>query len=62
MITLQDINTIIMRASYPASKEDLIAFVRREGYPEEVARRLEVIPEHEYGSADTVMDALRGLD
>ncbi|HOF89526.1 MAG TPA: DUF2795 domain-containing protein [Armatimonadota bacterium] len=62
MITLQEINTIITRAIYPARKDELIAFVRREGYPEEVARRLETLPEHYYGSADSVMDALRALD
>ncbi|OPZ85227.1 MAG: hypothetical protein BWY76_01498 [bacterium ADurb.Bin429] len=62
MMTLQEIHTIIMRASYPASKEELIAFVRREGYPEDALRRLETLPEHYYGSADSVMDALRTLD
>ncbi len=61
-ITLHEIHAILMRADYPASKRELIAFVHTEGYPEEVARRLEAIPEHEYGSVDTVMDTLGHQD
>lgn len=62
MLTLQEMRTILARAYYPASKAELIRFVRAEGYPEDVVRRLETIPEYEYGSVDTVMDALRDLD
>ncbi len=59
MLTLQDIRSILLRAAYPASKQELIDYIRRDGYPHEVAERLEVLPEHEYGSVDTVIDTMR---
>ncbi len=62
MITLHDIRAIIARIIYPASKDEILFFVRKEGYPDEVAQRLERLPETLYGSADSVIDILRDLD
>lgn len=62
MISLHDLHDIISRAVFPASKDELITFVKKEGYPREAVQRLETLPEYMYGSADSVMDALRNLE
>jgi hypothetical protein len=62
VLTLQDIRTILLRATYPASKQELIDHVRRGNYPEEVEAHVQALPEAMYGSVDTVMDLLRNLE
>lgn len=61
MLTLMEIRAVLQRADYPATREDLIAQVRRMEGPEEIISRLRTLPEHRYGSTDTVLDALRDL-
>lgn len=62
MVKLQEIHAIVTRISFPASKEEILDYVRKEGYPDEIRQRLETLPEYRYGSANSVMDALRDLD
>ena len=64
MFKLQDLHTLLMRAAYPATKAELLDFIRKEGYPEAAAERLHALPDgdYRYGSVDSVLDALRGLD
>lgn len=62
MAVLHELHTILQRLDYPLTREEIIAAVRDAHVPEEHLRRVQSLPEHMYGSVDSVMDALRGLD
>ncbi|MHB9134624.1 MAG: DUF2795 domain-containing protein [Armatimonadota bacterium] len=61
-LTLEDMHTILQRLEYPATREDLIDMAARTQAPQEAIDRLRTLPEYRYGSVDSVMDALRGLE
>ena len=60
--TLEQLHTVLMRITFPSSKEEILEQLRRLGEMDEVLERLRSLPEHFYGSVDTVMDTLRGLE
>ncbi|HEY3377479.1 MAG TPA: DUF2795 domain-containing protein [Armatimonadota bacterium] len=62
MITMQAIHTILMRFAYPSSKEELLRQAVQQNVPTSVIEQLSRLPENMYGSLDSVMDALRGLE
>jgi hypothetical protein len=62
MPVLEEIHEVLIRVSYPATKEDIIEQAMVIGVPERIIERLRTLPAHMYGSTDTVMDALRGLE
>jgi len=55
-------HTVLMRITFPSSKEEILDQVRHLGATDEMLERLRSLPEHFYGSVDTVIDALRGLE
>jgi len=59
MLTLQMVHDILCRLDFPASREELIDNARAIEAPAEVLARLRTLPEHYYGSVNTVMDALQ---
>lgn len=62
MVKLEEIHDILMRMTFPATRESLIEQAVHMEASDAVLQRLRALPEHYYGSADTVMDALRGLE
>lgn len=62
MPALEEIHTVLQRLEFPATKEELIDQARRRDAPVWMLDRLHALPEHRYGSVDTVMDALRHRD
>lgn len=59
MVTLQELHEILANFDYPATRDDLLAAARAHDVPDEVLIRLHHLPEHYYGSVNTVMDTLR---
>ncbi|MHB9023229.1 MAG: DUF2795 domain-containing protein [Armatimonadota bacterium] len=62
MPVLEEIHVVLVRLTFPSTREQLIEQARDIGVPERIIERLRTLPEHMYGSTDTVMDALRGLE
>ena len=61
-ITLPEMHSLLVRVVYPATRDEIAAALARDGAPEEAIARVRTLPPHRYGSTDTVMEALRGLD
>lgn len=61
MAKLQEIHDILMRVTFPSTKEEIIDQVVRQGVSQDVVEHLQTLPEHFYGSVDTVLDTLRDL-
>ncbi|MHB9110971.1 MAG: DUF2795 domain-containing protein [Armatimonadota bacterium] len=62
MLTLPEMHTLLQRISYPATPRELADELRELQAPEEAIERVRTLPEHRYGSVDSVMDALRGME
>lgn len=66
MVSLQEMHDVLVRLEYPATKRELIRQVNHLQFPYRYVDRLQTLPdettEQFYGSADSVMDALRGLE
>lgn len=62
MVTLPELHNIVTRFTFPSTKDELIEQAKKRQVSQEVLDRLQQLPEHYYGSVDTVIDTLRGLD
>jgi len=62
MVTIQQIRTVLERVAFPAEKAEILMTLHRLEAPPEMIERVQHIPEYRYGSVDTVLDALRGLE
>lgn len=62
MVTLHEIHTLLARVDYPATKAMILDSLRAQEASDDVLRRVQALPEHYYGSANTVMDALQQLE
>lgn len=60
MVTLPEMHAVLQRLVYPATRDELLTAARKLEVSEAVIARLETLPEHRYGSVNTVMDTLRG--
>ena len=61
MITLHDLHSILVRISFPSSKEEILQQVKDLGEPAAVTERLQLLPDGYYGSVNMVIDTLREL-
>ncbi len=61
MHVLEALRPLLQRVDYPADKAEILHTVRVLGAPPELLDRLATLPDYRYGSADSVLDALRGL-
>jgi len=62
MVTVQEIRTLLERIEFPATKAAILEDLLRNHAPESVLVRVREIPEHRYGSVDSVVDTLRRLE
>lgn len=60
MPTLQEMRTMLERLEFPADKADMLHMLTLMDAPASVLETIRTLPDHRYGSVDTVMDALRG--
>ncbi len=61
-ITLSEMHALLIRVEYPATRDEIAAALTRGGASAEAIARVRALPEHRYGSTDTVMEALRNLE
>ena len=62
MITLQQMHALLVRMEFPATRAELLEQAMKMGAPSAALQRLRALPDYFYGSVDTVMDALHGME
>lgn len=56
--TAERVHEYLNDVAYPAGREDLIAYARDAGAPDEVVRTLERLPRRRYASPDVVTETI----
>jgi hypothetical protein len=60
MHVIEALRPLLQRVAYPADRAEILHTLRALDAPPELLDRVATLPDARYGSADTVLDLLRG--